>query len=247
MRRIGEVAAATGLTVRTLHHYDEIGLLAPSGRTETGYRLYSDDDVRTLYRIVALRRLGLALGEIGALLDGGERGGPAEDPRALIRAQLARLDEEAAARAALRVRLTRLLRALESADGAAPELFLEAIEGMTMFEKYYTPEQLETLEQRRRELGDDAIRRAEGEWADLIAEAEDLRAAGVDPADERVQAVAARWRELVEQFTGGDPGIQASLKAMYEAEGPERASRGALSSELMEWMGRAMGAAGGRS
>ena len=116
-----------------------------------------------------------------------------------------------------------------------------------MHERHYTPDQLAQLEQRRRELGDDAIRRAEGEWAELIAEAEDLRAAGVDPADERVQALAARWRELLERFTGGDPGIQASLKAMYEAEGPERASRGALSRELMEWMGRAMGGAGGRS
>ena len=236
MRRIGEVAAATGLTVRTLHHYDEIGLLAPSGRTEAGYRLYSDDDVRALYRIVALRRLGLTLGEIGALLDG-------HDPRTLVRAQLQRLDEEAAARAALRARLTRLLRALEGAHGAAPELFLEAIEGMTMFEKYYTPEQLEALEARRDELGDDAIRRAEDEWAQLIAEAERLRAEGVDPSDARVQPLAARWRELVERFTGGDPGIAASLKAMYETEGPERASRGALSGELMEWMGRAMGRA----
>src|SRR3569623_379879 len=102
MRRIGEVAAATGLTVRTLHHYDEIGLLAPSGRTEAGYRLYSDGDVRRLYRIVALRRLGLALGEIAPLLEGDGQGGAAGDPRALIRAQLERLDAEAAARAGLR-------------------------------------------------------------------------------------------------------------------------------------------------
>jgi len=93
MRRIGEVAAATGLTVRTLHHYDKIGLLAPSGRSETGYRLYADDDVRRLYRIVAFRRLGFALGEIGALVDG-----EGADPRAVVRAQLERLDAEAAAR-----------------------------------------------------------------------------------------------------------------------------------------------------
>jgi MerR family transcriptional regulator, thiopeptide resistance regulator len=69
MRRIGEVAAATGLTVRTLHHYDEIGLLAASERSEAGYRLYSDADVRRLYRIVAFRRLGFALSQIAPLLD----------------------------------------------------------------------------------------------------------------------------------------------------------------------------------
>jgi MerR family transcriptional regulator, thiopeptide resistance regulator len=239
MRRIGEVAAATGLTVRTLHHYDEIGLLAASDRSEAGYRLYSDADVRRLYRIVAFRRLGFALGEIGPLLD--RDGG---DPRTVVRDQLARLGAELELKARLRGRLERLLEALEGADGAAPDLFLQAIEGMTMAEQYYTPQQLAQLDERRRALGEDGMRRAEQEWADLIAEAESLRTRGTDPSDPRVQAIAARWQELIEQFTGGDPGIRDSLKKMYETEGPERASRGMMSPELMAWMGEAFGGRG---
>jgi MerR family transcriptional regulator, thiopeptide resistance regulator len=239
MRRIGEVATATGLTVRTLRHYDEIGLLAAAERSEAGYRLYSDADVRRLYRIVAFRRLGFGLGEIGPLLD--RDGG---DPRAVVRDQLARLDAELELKTRLRGRLERLLEALDGADGAASELFLQAIEGMTMSEQYYTPEQLEQLDERRRTLGEDGMRRAEQEWADLIAEAEALRTRGTDPSDPRVQAIAARWQELIEQFTGGDPGIRDSLKKMYETEGPERASRGMMSPELMAWMGEAFGARG---
>ena len=240
MRRIGEVAAATGLTVRTLHHYDEIGLLAPSGRSEAGYRLYADEDVRRLYRIVAFRRLGFALGEIGALLDG-----DGADPRAVVRAQLERLDAEAATREALRGRLARLLDALDGANGAAADLFLEAIEGMTMSERYYTPEQLAQLEQRRNALGEEGMRKAEADWAALIAEAEELRASGAAPTDPRTQALAARWAALVEQFTGGDPGIHASLNTMYRTEGADRASRGALSPEVFAWMGEAMAARSG--
>jgi DNA-binding transcriptional MerR regulator len=238
VRRIGEVAAATGLTVRTLHHYDEIGLLRPSARSDAGYRLYSDDDVRRLYRIVASRRLGLALYEIGALLDGDV----ASDPRALIRAQLERLEAEAALREQLRVRLVRLLRALEGADGAAADLFLQAIEGMTMAERYYTPEQLAQLEQRRAELGDEGMRRAEADWAALIAEAEELRASGAAPTDPRAVPLADRWAALIAQFTGGDTGIHDSLNTMYETEGPERASRGMVSPELMAWMREAVAA-----
>jgi DNA-binding transcriptional MerR regulator len=234
-RRIGEVAAATGLTVRTLHHYDEIGLLAPTGRSDAGYRLYADEDVRRLYRIVAFRRLGFALGEIGALLES-----DGADPRPVIRAQLARLDAEAAARARLRARLERLLGALEGADGAAADLFLDAIEEMTMAEKYYTPEQLEQLAERRESLGDEAIRKAEADWAELIAEAEALRATGAAPSDPRAAVLADRWAALVAQFTGGDAGIHASLNRMYEAEGPERASRGAVAPELFAWMGEAV-------
>lgn len=67
--RVGELAAATGLTVRALHHYDEQGLLVPSERTEAGHRLYAEEDVECLYRILALRSLGIWLDEIAAVLD----------------------------------------------------------------------------------------------------------------------------------------------------------------------------------
>src|SRR5215210_6855700 len=111
---------------------------------------------------------------------------------------------------------------------------------MTMHERYYTPEQLAQLEQRRRELGDDVIARAEQDWGGLIAAVEAERAKGTDPADPRMQELATRWRGLVEQFTGGNTEIAASLKRMYEQEGVEKASRGVMSPELMEYMGRAM-------
>jgi MerR family transcriptional regulator, thiopeptide resistance regulator len=67
--QIGALAKATGLTVRTLQHYDAIGLLVPDERSYSGRRLYSEQNVRRLYRLVALRDLGLSLEEIGAVLD----------------------------------------------------------------------------------------------------------------------------------------------------------------------------------
>ncbi len=66
---VGEVARLSGVTVRTLHHYDEIGLLVPSGRTQAGYREYSAPDVERLQEIVAYRACGLPLGDIAELLD----------------------------------------------------------------------------------------------------------------------------------------------------------------------------------
>src|SRR4051794_41392197 len=85
LRRIGEVPAATGLTVRTLHHYDEIGLLAPSGRSEAGYRLYADDDVRRLYRIVAFRPPGFRPGGTARPVAAGGGNPPPGTPRRLER------------------------------------------------------------------------------------------------------------------------------------------------------------------
>jgi DNA-binding transcriptional MerR regulator len=67
---VGEVARAARVSVRTLHHYDEIGLLRPGGRTASGYRLYDGADLLRLQRVLAYRELGFALEEIGELLDG---------------------------------------------------------------------------------------------------------------------------------------------------------------------------------
>src|ERR1035441_4679222 len=69
--RIGEVATATGLTVRALHHYDQIGLVVPSARTSGGHRLYTSADLMLLYQVTAMRKQGLSLEQVGSLLAGG--------------------------------------------------------------------------------------------------------------------------------------------------------------------------------
>src|SRR4051794_10991097 len=69
MRTVREVAELAGVTVRALHHYDEIGLLKPSGRSASGYRLYSHGDLLRLHEIVAWRQLGFSLREVQELVD----------------------------------------------------------------------------------------------------------------------------------------------------------------------------------
>jgi DNA-binding transcriptional MerR regulator len=235
--KIGEVARAAGLTVRTLHHYDEIGLLVPSGRSEAGYRLYSDADVRRLYRILALRGMGFPLEEIAATL---VREG--EDPRPAVRRHLERIDEQLRLAGHLRARLTHILDVLDRSDEPSGDQFIEAIEVMTRMERYYTPEQLEQLAERAGALGEEGMQRAQADWATLIAEVDAERVAGTDPADPRLDPLVARWQALIRQFTGGDPGLKASLQRMYDTEGPERASRGAVNAETMAYAGRAMAA-----
>lgn len=238
--RVGELAAATGLTVRTLHHYDEIGLLKPSGRTPAGHRLYSAGDVRRLYSIVALRQLGFSLGDVGDLI---ERQGA--HPKDATRRRLSELDRQIGAQQRLRRRLAGLLETLERDGDVTTEELVEIVEEMTMHERYYTPEQLAELERRREELGgDDPMKKAEQDWADLIAAVRAEKERGTDPADPRMQELAARWTGLIEQFTGGDPEIMKSLKTMYEQEGPAKASRGMVDPELMEYAQRAIAARG---
>ena len=104
VRKVGDVAEAAGITVRTLHHYETIGLLVPSNRTASGHRLYSNDEVERLYRITQLRRLGFSLGEIRRALDEGE-----PDLAEVMRSQLETLDARIEATTRLRSRIAAAL------------------------------------------------------------------------------------------------------------------------------------------
>ncbi len=97
MRTVGEVSEITGVTVRTLHHYDEIGLLAPSGRSEAGYRLYAYADLARLQEILVRRALGFSLAEIQSILDD-----PAYDRIGALRRQRELVERQAERLGALR-------------------------------------------------------------------------------------------------------------------------------------------------
>lgn len=116
---IGELAAAAGVSVRTIRHYEAEGLLAPTARTAAGYRRFDADAAGRLYRVVALRSLGLGVAEVRDLL-------AAADPDTALRATAARhieaLDRQVAAAHALRDRLA----ALVAAEVLSPTALLEA-------------------------------------------------------------------------------------------------------------------------
>ena len=138
--KVGELARRTGLTVRALHHYDEIGLLTPSGRTPAGHRIYTHADVERLQQVQSLRLMGLPLDEVKRLLDGA-----ALSPRHVIDLHLAKLQEQIAAQSRLVERLTALATQLDRAEGVSMDDLCRMIEAMTTMEKFFTPEQLETL------------------------------------------------------------------------------------------------------
>lgn len=96
---VGSVARLAGVTVRTLHHYDEIGLLAPSGRSDAGYRRYDDADLDRLQQIMFYRELGFGLDDIRTVLTDGSADASAHLARqhAMLLDRIGRLERMAAA------------------------------------------------------------------------------------------------------------------------------------------------------
>ena len=229
--KIGDLASRTGVSIRTLHHYDKIRLLSPAHRSQSGHRLYGRRDVLRLQQIVLLKQIGLSLDEVREVLDR-----PQTDVRRVIGSHIARLKEQVARQQDLCRRLEAIAARPES---ASVEEIIKSIEVMTMFEKYYTKEQLEQLKKRAEELGEDRIRAAEAEWPKLIAEVRAELQRGTDPKDPRVQALAKRWNELVLGFTGGDPGITQSLKNFYKGE-PQYAAQQNLDGQVFDYVRKAL-------
>ncbi len=129
-RAIGEIAAAAGLTIRTLHYYEEIGLLRASKRTEAGHRIYTEADVTRLYRIKMLRSFGLPLSEIVQALDD-----PAWDLKGTMTSQLAELERRIVVESRLGARLKRLLASEDITLANSSTDMLSLLEEMAMIEQ----------------------------------------------------------------------------------------------------------------
>jgi|SRR6185436_6903467 len=234
MWKVGQLAKRSGISVRTLHHYDQIGLLTPSHRTESGHRLYDRDDVVRLQQIVMLRQLGFALDEIGATL---QRAGAALPH--LIDLHLGRLRSQIERERRLCARLEQMSAWLREGKEVSVDEFLKTIEEMTMFEKYMTEEQLETLRKRGEAVGPQRMQEVQEEWPRLIEEVRTEMQRGTDVNSPRVQELAQRWRSLVNEFSGGDAGIERSVANMYATE-PGAAERFGFDGKVWEYIRSAM-------
>jgi DNA-binding transcriptional MerR regulator len=218
MRTVSEVAELAGVTVRSLHHYDEIGLLTPSARSEAGYRLYSRGDLERLREILVWRQLGFSLADVKSLLDDPrhDRLGAVREQRRLVEEQIERLRSVAVA-----------LDAVLAADGQGTE-----IEEAVMFDGF-DPKAYE--EEARERWGEgEAYRESaarvagygEREWREIRAEAEEivrdfaaLQKAGGDPAGDAARAVAERHRLHISRwFYGCPPPLHRGLGEMYLAD-----------------------------
>jgi len=236
--------------VRTLHHYEEIGLLAPSARVGTrGDRIYSEGDVLRLQQIASLRSLGFSLREVRGLLDADEDFSPVR----LIELHVARLQERIELEKRLCERLEAIATRLEGSgsSGRTPAKgFAEAVMEVTrmseMVERYYTPEQREALERHRRALGEERIREVAAEWPGLMERVQAEMERGTDPQDERAQELARRWKELVREMTGGDEGVQRSMSNMWWEEENVGGMDAGPMREMIEYVSKAWAASDGR-
>src|SRR5215218_4841645 len=217
-KTVGAVAALTGVSVRTLHHYDHIGLVVPSVRTAAGYRGYTDADIERLHLVLVYRSVGLPLGQIRTLLDDG-----GADVAAHLQRQHALLSEQAD-------RLNDTIKAVEelmNAHRRGIQLTAEEqveIFGNTAFSEEYADEAEQRWgdtdawaqsQQRTASLTKDDWIRIKAEGEALLAALAEAKRAGVAPGSARADDLAARHRASIDQFYDCDDDMQSCLVQMY--------------------------------
>ena len=217
---VGQVAGTFGVTVRTLHHYDAVGLVVPSARTPAGYRLYTGADLTRLASVVTYRRLGLSLDEVQALLDGD--GTPEEHLRRQRDAVVTRLGE-------LEELVTAIDRALEREMEQRPATTEELKE---LFGDGYTEEYRAEAQER---WGDSDAwtqsaartkRYTKADWEQVKADQEaagrllvEAMQSGAAPDSEQAMDAAEANRRVIEKwFYDLDHGFHRGLADMYVSD-----------------------------
>jgi DNA-binding transcriptional MerR regulator len=227
--KVAAVARRTGVSVRTLHYYEEIGLLKPSGRTPSGHRLYTPADIQRLQQIRSLQQLGLSLSAVGDCLRGGV------DARAVIQDHLARVAEQRSSLQRLEAQLRKLADQLEGGalgDAQTTETLLNALELITMYDQYFTPQQQARL-QAHSEHGEEVV-------TPVVKELEAARQRGVPPSSQEAQRLWQRLQEAVESVTDGDADMTAAIYRLLHDQQQARQDHG-ISDELFAYLGSIAG------
>jgi DNA-binding transcriptional MerR regulator len=216
MLKVSEFAEKAGVTVRTLHHYDRLGLLKPSERNSAGYRLYGERDLVRLQQIATLKFIGLSLNQIKDVLDGCDLDLPATlslqrrlltDKRQHIELALRAIEEA-----------ERSMQSSHAPDWAALKKIIEVMEMETNNEwmkKYHSDEAQSKIAQNAASFTPEMQAQITQQWNELIREVENALRTQLDPASAPARKLAERWAGMARGFTGGDPEIRKGLNKLY--------------------------------
>ncbi|MEE1755677.1 MerR family transcriptional regulator [Streptomyces sp. SP18CS02] len=241
---VGQVSAHLGVTVRALHHWDEIGLARPSLRTAAGYRLYTAGDLERLHRVVVYREIGLGLDGIRTVLDD-----PTADVPGALRAQRAQVAERIDRLQRLGDGLDRMIDAHERG------LLLTAGQQAAIFGPRWNPD---WPAQARQRYGDTAqwlqyaersASRGPEEWrtvADAVAAFEralgEAMDAGVAPGSPEANRLVESHREVFASYFPLTRQMQVCLGRMYEADPGFAAHYDGIRAGLATWFRRVIDA-----
>lgn len=227
--KIGEVAKRAGISVRTLHHYDDIGLLKPSDASESGHRLYNASDIERLQQVISLKSMGLSLEGIANCLSA-----KGSNLLATLEMQKDVVENKLAVLKKVHSQLRMLLSKLSHEESLTSKELLQLIREMNEMENMYTPEQMRKLQERYEKYPAE-VKEVEKAWPILFKKFEEAMKQGLNPASHEVQQLAKQAQRFIDLFTGGDKAIEANLDRAYEQNQESALKTWGVSKEVFEY------------
>lgn len=227
---VGEVARRTGMTVRTLHHYDAIGLVQPSGRSASGYRLYHPRDIERLHAVQSLKQLGLSLEAIGAAL-----AGSGIAPLELIDRQILEAERAVEEARALKEKLQLVRDTLAGeAEGAGnTDALLAAMHLLATYQRHLPGAGIRRLLSR--------WQRARARWEPIATALARLQAAETPVDAPDVQRLAQQWMNVAMTAFGGQLGTVLQWARMHRMA-PRTATHAGLDPAMLGYLEQAIAA-----
>lgn len=229
--KVGQLAKKVCLSVRTLHHYDDIGLLSPSVRSEAGHRLYNTADIARLHRIQALKQLGVSLQQITGLLQNDQQQLPD-----IIAQQIVNLDLEIEQATQLKNKLKALQRNLQANNAPDTASWLDTLALMNIYEKYLTSDEIEAINS----YAITAKQELEQDWPDMVKQLQHFVDQKIPSGNEEVRTFIIRWTEMLERLTGHNPNLLLKVYSMSRNEIAMQVQRG-ITPLMTEYLVDAMG------
>ncbi len=215
---VKEFADLTKVTVRTLHYYDQVGLLKPSFEKPNGYRIYTDRDLLKLQQIVTLKFMGFSLGQIRKLLasKGYEAVKSLRVQAGAVKDEIARLRQASRA-------IDQVLSLLETKGLIHKQKLIKIMEVIQMgedvkkdwHEKFFSEAELKEFQEVGKKYTPVMAAAYQHRWAELIEEVkQNIKA---DPASEKAQDLGKRWKDLLNEAYGDRPELKARIGQAYTA------------------------------
>ncbi|MFD1413132.1 MerR family transcriptional regulator [Oceanobacillus jeddahense] len=231
----GQLAALTGLSIRTLRYYDQIGLFSPSLYTEAGHRRYTSEDMQLLLQILVLKRMHLPLEEIKEMVRAGN-----ENLLDTLDQQISRVKAEIAVQEKLLSQLERTKQEAAKTENISFQELTSLFELIRLNRSdYFTNQQLDKMREHYRNTSDKALKQGEERFKELLEELKDKHEKGVSPQDKSVQNLAKEWQKLMETFSDGNQGLIKSAEKFY-AENPQPALHYGLDGALYRYIQAAL-------
>lgn len=243
--RIGDVSAKTGISVRSLRHYEELGLVTPL-RSDADQRIYRDHDLIRLQQVVDLKLAGLPLTAIAKVMNGQqtslsdvlrfhlrclkERKQQLDRAVGLSEHVLAQLNN------AQSVDLATLCDMIRTGGDAMTEAQWQKV-----YDKYYSDEEQRRWAEAKQAIGDTLIKQAEEAWPKLIERIQAMVDGGENPASDAAQAALDEWNALLQPIYEQDPGLLESAGKLYADmdDWPEGAPEAPFSQAVYDFIAKA--------